>query len=119
MRHLVSAQGRLCIDFRCSVMDPLRVAGFSDAPGSVRGILGSGLAEQSHKSCFIPVGVAWKFLPHCRRCIDSRSGSQTASSQVGCASIRWALRRSSGRNAGAASIFSLQSHAVSFPFGMQ
>ncbi|KAJ1202614.1 hypothetical protein NDU88_006411 [Pleurodeles waltl] len=40
MHRLVSTQGRLCIDFWHSVMDPLRVVGFSDAPESVRGILG-------------------------------------------------------------------------------
>ncbi|KAJ1132212.1 hypothetical protein NDU88_010539 [Pleurodeles waltl] len=40
LRRLVSTQGRLGGDFRHSVVDPLRVAGFSDTPGSVGGILG-------------------------------------------------------------------------------
>ncbi|KAJ1214165.1 hypothetical protein NDU88_001791 [Pleurodeles waltl] len=34
---LVFTQGRLCVHFRCSVVDPLRVVGFSDAPGKMRG----------------------------------------------------------------------------------
>ncbi|KAJ1199179.1 hypothetical protein NDU88_003017 [Pleurodeles waltl] len=40
MHRLVSTQGRLDVDFRRSVIDPLRVSGFSDAPGSMRGNLG-------------------------------------------------------------------------------
>ncbi|KAJ1182017.1 hypothetical protein NDU88_007215 [Pleurodeles waltl] len=81
MHCLVSTQGCLCVDFRRSVVDPLRVAGFSDAPGSVGEILG----------------------------LQSEVTS-TASIQ---------LCRSSGRKAGAVSIFSLQSCTALFLFGVR
>ncbi|KAJ1143942.1 hypothetical protein NDU88_010244 [Pleurodeles waltl] len=48
-----------------------------------------GLAERSHKCCVNPVGVAWNFLPHGRRCVDS-------SLEVGLRRPGSAVRRSGG-----------------------
>ncbi|KAJ1199266.1 hypothetical protein NDU88_003104 [Pleurodeles waltl] len=65
MHCLIFTQGRLCVNFRCSVVDPLRVVGFSEAPGTMRGF--PTLAGRSHRSCIDSVGVALHFLPHDRR----------------------------------------------------
>ncbi|KAJ1130996.1 hypothetical protein NDU88_009339 [Pleurodeles waltl] len=69
MRHLVFTQGRLCIDFRRLVVDPLGFAGFSDAPGTMSEF--PALAGWSYRSCVDSVGIMSNFLLHGRCCIDS------------------------------------------------
>ncbi|KAJ1132311.1 hypothetical protein NDU88_010637 [Pleurodeles waltl] len=60
----------------------------------------------------IPVGCAWNFLPHGRRCVGFLSGSRAPLS-------RRAMRQSSGRTTGVRSIFSLRGRAASFRVGMR
>ncbi|KAJ1178606.1 hypothetical protein NDU88_003851 [Pleurodeles waltl] len=70
----MTPKGRVCVDFRCSVVDPLWVGGFSDAPGTMRGF--PSLAERSHMSCVDSVGAVsirfWKLgcVVPARLCVD-------------------------------------------------
>ncbi|KAJ1204460.1 hypothetical protein NDU88_008238 [Pleurodeles waltl] len=113
MRHLFFMQGRLRVDFRRSILDPLWVRRpGDDALKSTNGRTKSQGLRQSGGHC-MEISTAWQAL--CR----FRSGSRAVSFQLGFVTIQWAVHQISSHYTGAASIFSLRCWAASFWFTMQ